>query len=134
VSQTSRSSLPRLWSGILARVAPPDTSAQAELLRQMGDVFKELAHLSVDLGALWSSLEETKKKLDEANARLDQLAGRLDTQAAAISELAATVNDEIDTANESTELLGRLLQSTRTRLDLLESRRSGAREPGMTVS
>ncbi len=133
MSQTSRSSLPRLWSGVLAKVAPADTSAQEELLRQMADVFKELAHLSVDLGALWNSLEETKKKLDEVNGRLEQLTGRLDTQAVAIGELAETVNDEIDTANESTELLGRLVQSTRTRLDLLESGRSGAGVPGTTL-
>jgi len=133
VSQTSRSSLPRLWSGVLAKMAPADTGAQAELLRQMGDVFKELAHLSVDLGALWNSLEETKRKLDALNGRLDQLTGRLDTQADAIGELAAAVNDEIDTANESTDLLGRLVQSTRTRLDLLESERRGAGVPGTTA-
>jgi len=87
-----------------------------EILRQLGDVFKELAHLSVDLGAVWRSLEETKVKLDEVN-------GKLDAQTIVFVQLADSVNEQIEGGNESMELLGRLVQSVRSRLDVLEGAR-----------
>jgi hypothetical protein len=90
-------------SGIVARSA----KREEEILRQLSDVFKELAHLSVDV---------TKGKLDDAHRKLD-------AQAAILSELSDTVNEQIDIGNESTELLGRLLQSARGRLDVLEGSR-----------
>jgi ABC-type transporter Mla subunit MlaD len=112
VASVGRSAWNRMSSGIVARSA----KREEEILRQLSDVFKELAHLSVDVGALWSSLEETKGKLDDAHRKLD-------AQAAILSELSDTVNEQIDIGNESTELLGRLLQSARGRLDVLEGSR-----------
>ena len=108
----------RALSGLASKVPTRGAieNAQAEVLRQMSDVFKELAHLSVDVGALWSSLEETKVKLDEANRKLD-------AQTRLLSELSDTVNEQIDIGNESTEILGRLLRSARDRLDVLEGSR-----------
>jgi hypothetical protein len=81
-------------------------SAQAEVLRELGDVFKELAHLSTDLGAVWRSLEETKQKLD--------------AQATLLIELVDGLHEQLEFGDESTELLGRLVQSTRARVDRLE--------------
>ena len=92
------------------------SQAEAEILRQLTDVFKELAHLSTDLGAVWRSLEETKVKVDDLNRKLD-------AHATVLIHLADALNEQIDGSNESTQLLGRLLQSTRSRLDVLEGAR-----------
>jgi hypothetical protein len=112
VASVTRSAWNRMSLGIAGRSAKHED----EVLRQLSDVFKELAHLSVDVGALWSSLEETKVKLDEANRKLD-------AQTRLLSELSDTVNEQIDIGNESTEILGRLLRSARDRLDVLEGSR-----------
>ncbi|MFZ0172351.1 MAG: hypothetical protein WAL04_11770 [Acidimicrobiales bacterium] len=111
-----RSVWDRMRSSVAAEVAARGTDNEAELLRQMTDVFKELAHLSVDLGAVWSSLEETKGKLDEMGRRLD-------VQATVFAEFTDTVNEQIENDSESTELLGRLLQSARARIEVLEGGR-----------
>jgi hypothetical protein len=65
----------------------------------MSDVFRELARLSVDIGAVWRSVEELR---------------------ATLAPLVNAATVEVDAEQESTELLGRLLQSTRARLDVLE--------------
>jgi len=117
VTSITRSVWDRMRASVVTDVAERGTDKETELLRQMADVFKELARLSVDLGALWSSLEETKGKLDEVGRKLD-------VQASVLAELTDTVNEQIEVGNESTELLGRLLQSARARIEVLE----GARE------
>ena len=93
MASVTRSVWHRLRSSV--SVAVHGTSADAEILRQLSDVFKELAHLS-------AALEETKGKLDN---------------------LADSVNEQIENASESTELLGRLLQSARARIEVLEGAR-----------
>jgi septal ring factor EnvC (AmiA/AmiB activator) len=85
-----------------ARVA----ARQDELLRQMADVFKELAHLSVDIGAIWRSVEGLRVQID--------------AQAAVLAEILDMTTVRMGVENESTEILGRLLQSARSRLDVLE--------------
>lgn len=102
----------RALSGLASKVPTRGAieSAQAEVLRQMSDVFKELAHLSVDVGAVWRSLEEVKAKLDAQVRLLDEVTDRL--------------NEQVQFGDESVELLGRLVQSTRARLEVLEGRQT----------
>ena len=76
---------------------------RAEILRQLSDVFKELAHLSVDIGAVFRSLEETK---------------------VTIAQLGDAVTERTEVGNESLELLGRLLESARARIEALEEEQS----------
>jgi hypothetical protein len=85
-----------------ARVA----EREEEILRQMTDVFKELARISVDLGAVWHAVEE--------------LRAHVDAQAATLAELLDVTSVQTEVGNQSTEILGRLLQSARARLDVLE--------------
>jgi hypothetical protein len=117
VSSITRSALQRLRSGASATVHGSQT--EAEILRQLTDVFRELARLSTDLGAIWRSLEETKVKVDDLNRKFD-------AQATTLAHLADDVTEAIDGSDESIALLGRLLQSTRSRLDVLEGARGDA--------
>lgn len=96
----------RGWHAVRRNVAGDLTERDAEVLRQMSDVFKELAHLSVDLGAVWRSVQDLREQLD--------------VQAAVLAELVDATTLQIDLGNQSTELLGRLLESARARLDVLE--------------
>jgi hypothetical protein len=92
----------RVRSSLADEVAARGVERDVELFRQMSDVFKELARISVDLGAVWHSVEG--------------LRAQIDSQAATLAELL----NQIDAENQSTEILGRLLQSARARLDVLE--------------
>ncbi len=97
----------RVISGVASRAAGRPTAAEAEILRQLSDVFKELAHLSADIGAVWLSLEDVKEKLDRHTPVL--------------VELADMVRGETEFGDESLDLLGRLVQSTRARVEVLEA-------------
>jgi hypothetical protein len=110
VASVGRSGVQRVRSS-LAGVVKARVAREDEILRQMSDVFKELAHLSVDVGAVWQSVESLRAKVD--------------AQTAMLSELLA-VTTMVDAERQSTELLGRLLQSARARLDVLEAGQSSA--------
>lgn len=107
MAPVDRSRWHRMLSGV-SSVVTGRSKAEAEILREMTDVFKELAHLSEDLGAVWRSLEDAKAKLD--------------AQGVVVAALAEVVNEQIECGDESMELIGRLLQSTRARLEALEER------------
>jgi hypothetical protein len=99
-------------SGLVDEIEARVATREDELLRQMSDVFKELARLSVDLGAISRAVEGVQEKLD--------------AQAVLMVELTETTRIRLDATYESIELLGRLLESARSRLDVLEE---VAREP-----
>jgi septal ring factor EnvC (AmiA/AmiB activator) len=102
VAAIARRGRQRVKASLAAAVAAGASEREDELLRQMSDMFKELAHLSVDLGAVWRSVECLRTQIE--------------AQASALAELVAQIDDE----NQSAEILGRLMQSTRARLDVLE--------------
>lgn len=112
MASVNQSGWRRAVSGAVSKVAAQSTAADAEILRQLSDVFKELAHLSVDVGAVWRAIEDVKEKLD--------------SQAALLSEVAEMLRGHAEYGDESLELLGRLLQSTRARLEVIEAGMSGA--------
>jgi ABC-type transporter Mla subunit MlaD len=91
---------------VIARTEQLQSAREKEILRQLSDVFSELARLSTDVGAVWRAVEEVST--------------RLDAQATDIATLVDAVNAQIDIEYQSTEILGRLLQSTRARLEVLE--------------
>ncbi len=82
------------------------TERETEILRQLTDVFGELKRLSAETSALEQGISET-------NARLEQLIG--------------TVEASIETHVQTTQLLGRLLESARGRLEVLEEALNGAK-------
>jgi hypothetical protein len=99
VASIARRGWQRVKLSFADEVAARSVERDAELFRQMSDVFRELARLSVDIGAVWRSVEELR---------------------ATLAPLVNAATVEVDAEQESTELLGRLLQSTRARLDVLE--------------
>jgi len=106
VASVARRGWRRVKSSLADEVVARTDQREAEILRQLSDVFSELARLSRDVGAVWRALEDISSRLNE--------------QAAATAALVDSVNIQIDTDYQSTEILGRLLQSTRARLDVLE--------------
>jgi len=106
VASVARRSWHRVKSSLADEVEARVAARQEELLRQLSDVFKELAHISVDLGAVWQSLEALRLQVD--------------AQAVVLDDVLEMTTVRLGVANESTELLGRLLQSARSRLDVLE--------------
>ena len=94
----ARSGWRRAKSGIADEVAARLQEREEEILRQLGDVFKEIVRLS-------SEVAEISKR---------------------VAELADTVSVQVDVENQSTELLGRLLAQARARLDALEEAASQA--------
>lgn len=106
MSSVARRGWQRVKSSVAVEVEARVAEREMELLREMSDVFKELAHISVDLGAIWRSVQD--------------LRAQVDAQAATLAELVEATTLQMDVANQSTELLGRLLQSARARLDVLE--------------
>jgi hypothetical protein len=79
---------------------------EAETLRQMTDMFSEVGRLSRDVGVLHQSLHELRVQSDENRLLLE--------------EIRNVLNAMLDTDGEATAVLGRVLQSARTRLDALE--------------
>lgn len=119
MSSVARSGWRRAKSSIADEVSERTAAAladhaerQVEMLRQMSDMFREIARLSVDLGAVWQTLVQTRAELTEARELLASLNS-------VTSELRDTVSVQVDVENQSTELLGRLLTSTRSRVDEL---------------
>ncbi len=72
---------------------------EVEVLRQLADVFKELALLSQSLGDIGRAVAALERQL---------------------AEIRETVGMNLDVDGQSTELLGRLLASTRARLEAVE--------------
>ncbi len=111
----TRSGWRRVKASIAAEVATSLTDhaeRETEILRQLSDVFKELNRLSVDIGTLKS--------------QLDELTGKVDSETAAIAELSDAMKVQLEVENQSTELLGRLVQSARARLEVVESAVQGS--------
>lgn len=92
VASIARSGWRRASSSIAARTAAEVAPTQAEILRQLSDVFAEIAKLSGAVG-------ELEKRL---------------------ADLGDSVSVLVDVENQSTELTGRLLAQARARIDALE--------------
>jgi hypothetical protein len=60
--------------------------------------------------------------LDEQRARLDAVEAQLAALTEQIRDLRQIAGVQVDVTNESTELLGRLIRSATSRIDLLEAR------------
>jgi ABC-type transporter Mla subunit MlaD len=131
VTSVARSGWHRAKSSITDEVVSRTTEAlatalkdhaerEAEMLRQMSDVFRELSRLSVDVGAVWRAVGDAKAQLVDVEKKVDDLHRKLEAQAVAVAELTDTLGVQIDVETQSTELLGRLLQSARTRLEVVE--------------
>lgn len=75
------------------------TERETEILRQLTDVFGELKRLSAEVSALEQGIGDVHAKL---------------------LQVISTVDASIETHIETTQLLGRLLESARGRLEVLE--------------
>ncbi|HEV8065268.1 MAG TPA: hypothetical protein VGP46_10575 [Acidimicrobiales bacterium] len=113
MASVARSGWHRFRSSLADEVAARNERAiaesaerEAETLRQMSDVFSELGRLSRDVGVLHESLHELRVQSDQNHLLLD--------------EIRSALNAMVDTDSEATAVLGRVLQSTRSRLDSLE--------------
>ena len=96
----------RGWHRVMSSFDARVVEREEEILRQMTDVFKELARISVDLGAVWHAVEE--------------LRAHVEAQSATLAELLDVTSLQTEVGEQSTEILGRLLQAARSRLDALE--------------
>ncbi|MGO9910279.1 MAG: hypothetical protein ACLPQS_03835 [Acidimicrobiales bacterium] len=67
---------------------------------------------------------EVAPTLDEQRARLEAVEAQLAALTEQVRELHRIAGIQVDVANESTELLGRLIRSSSSRIDLLEERAS----------
>lgn len=65
---------------------------------------------------------EMAPALDEQRARLDAVEAQLAALTEQIRDLRQIAGVQVDVTNESTELLGRLIRSATSRIDLLEAR------------
>jgi hypothetical protein len=100
-----------------AQAVSDSAERENEMLRQMSDVFSELGRLSRDIGTLAAAVHELQLKADAQAAALREI----DEHAAARDgELLDTLTAHVAADNQSTEILGRLLQATRSRLEALE--------------
>jgi len=106
VASAARRGWRRVKSSLADEVVARTTGEDNEILRQLSDVFSELARLSRDVGAVWRAVED--------------MSTRFNAHAAELAALVDAVNAQVDTDYQSTEILGRLLQSTRARLEVVE--------------
>lgn len=83
----------------VARFPRESHARETEILRQLTDVFAELKRLSAQASALQGVSDELKAKLEH---------------------LVSAVDADIETHIQTTQLLGRLLESARARLEILE--------------
>ena len=100
-------------SGAVERELAIHGEREVEILRQMSDVLQELGRLSGDVGVARDSLEEAK-------AGVRELTVVVQTLAASLAEMRQQLEAQMEAANETTEILGRLLASARSRLEALE--------------
>ncbi len=113
MSSVARANVRRLMSGFATEVAgrnaqdfAESAERETETLRQMSDVLGDVGRLSVDVGAVWHVLGEVRAEVAETRKIVADLVTALETQ--------------IELTHQSTELLGRLVESARARLDALE--------------
>ncbi len=94
----------------LRRAEEDSAEREAETLRQLGDVFSELRRIAETLG-------ELHRKLDGLQAKVDALTAAFEGRAAELRDMVAV---QMDADGQSQELLGRLVASTRSRLEVVE--------------